>query len=700
MSSILSKKQWARGQRSNAISPLKVSASQLEKLETSFNPSSCATTAIGSPSSVKVLFPSISIFNLPTMLQSTPPLPSYSSTNLASPSACYSPTTSNHKLVSPPPQFAIEHNYRRFLKRPRWRKRSIRKGYPSAFKTFLFDDVAPGTLSQGIRPVRLLIERLEAWHLLSKRLFQYFEIVGSIETRVAKKYRKLENAMVFPTNGQHVHYRKSFRKPLRIRQRRRCLLHKDNQLLQMHFSFQGGIRSICEAWQRYHANTARDHADLATFLRNEAIPTLSNIKRELKWMIKAIRNDGRLSLVHLTNMKGKAARRLKQLDRQLVFFDQHPYHGHMKKDPWLMNAAVVKQMVKVYNQENKMHETVLRLQRETLISEEHLIEELRRLCQQIQQMQDQSSLGVDRGIQAITSAFEKVRMDSDWCNFQKQHEEQLVSETAAFRHPDHLQYPNHTHVLLQPVFAAHMERRSRIFRNWHEYIYVLTPAGFLHEYRKSSHYPGKPDATIFVPHYKVSSLATNLHHNLIFQLQPHTASRNLLQSHHNALPKQWFTSKQRWGLCDRMTWTLRAKSAADMEAWLFHLTESSERYRPIALDVLSGRLPNTISKPKLEAPGERNQIVSLQESDINVAEEETHKTLAPSIEDDPIEEEKLIVEDVPSAEDASPVEDTPPVEDAPPIEDISPTESKSEEEVLSATKSEDSKEVSETATEE
>ncbi|KAI8365742.1 hypothetical protein BD560DRAFT_372464 [Blakeslea trispora] len=303
MSSVLSKKQWARGQRSNTVSPLRISTSQLEKLEAPFSLPSCATTAIGSPSSVKVLFPSVSVFNLPTMLQSTPPLPSYSFTNLASSSACHSPTTVNHKSVSPPPQFAVEHNRPKFIKRPKWRKKRIRKGYPSAFKTFLFEDVAPGAPSQGIRPVSLLIERLEAWYLLSKRLFQYFEI------------------------------------PLKLHKRQQHLFRKDNQLLQMHFSFQGGVRSICEAWQRYHSNTAKDHAELATFLRNEAIPTLFNIKRELKWMIKAIRNDSRLSLVHLTDMKRKAARHLKQLDRQLVFFDQYPYHGHKKKDPWLLNAG-------------------------------------------------------------------------------------------------------------------------------------------------------------------------------------------------------------------------------------------------------------------------------------------------------------------------------------------------------------------------
>ncbi|KAI9345941.1 hypothetical protein BD770DRAFT_303454, partial [Pilaira anomala] len=240
--------------------------------------------SIGSPSSVKLLFPSISMFNLPSLGS---PIPSPTTTITAT-----EPTS----MLSPPPQFAVDNkrNKIRTLLKPR--KRGIRKAYPSAFETFLFDDALPGTPTQGIRPVQLLVERLEAWYTLSKRLFHHFKVLAS----------------------------------------RR--FYRDERLLQIHFAFQGGVRGVCDAWQDYHGNTIKDHAEFATFLRTEAIPTLANIKRELKWMIKSIRADDRLSLSTLTDLKREAADRLKQLDRQLVFFDEHPYHGSSKIDPWLMNA--------------------------------------------------------------------------------------------------------------------------------------------------------------------------------------------------------------------------------------------------------------------------------------------------------------------------------------------------------------------------
>lgn len=300
-------------------------------------------------------------------------------------------------------------------------------------------------------------------------------------------------------------------------------------------------------------------------------------------------------------------------------------------------------MVKVYRQENKIHETVLRLQRETLISEEQLVDEFKNLCQHIYTMRESSVLGVDRGLQSIMDTFNNI--DSDWVNFSKQNNEHLVSETAAFRHPDQLQYPNHSHALLQPIFAARMERKSIVLHHWHEYIYVLTPAGFLHEYRNSQNYPSKPDVSSFVPHYKVSSLSTNLHHNLIFQLQPHAPSRNLLKSqgYANVIPKEWKRSKPRLGCVDRYTWTLRAKSAADMETWIEHLTFVSERYKPSVVNHVVPLPPPEIfiSPAATEA----------EEKDEEKQEVEDNATIAASVEG---KDSPPVEEVAPAPEEAQP----------------------------------------------
>ncbi|KAG1067887.1 hypothetical protein G6F42_026445 [Rhizopus arrhizus] len=167
-----------------------------------------------------------------------------------------SPTTATCKETAPPPQFAVDHTKRhRLLKKLKPRKR-IQKAYPSAFETYLFDDALPGSLHQGIRPVRLLLERLQAWYLLAKRLLRHFELLASVEHRVSKTYRKLDRVSIFAAPKKH------HRRIITHKSRRR--FYRDERLLKIHFAFQGGVRGVCDAWQHYHhdayANTIQYQA--------------------------------------------------------------------------------------------------------------------------------------------------------------------------------------------------------------------------------------------------------------------------------------------------------------------------------------------------------------------------------------------------------------------------------------------------------
>ncbi|KAG0178567.1 hypothetical protein DFQ28_006588 [Apophysomyces sp. BC1034] len=374
------------------------------------------SSSLSVTSSVKHLIPSLSTFNLP-------------------PCHPITPFDATRPTDIPPPTFACDpHN--------------TPKGH------VLLSSISAG---DGIRPVQLLLERLDAWHILAKRLYDHFQKLAHVETQVARVYQKLDGVLGFKEEEQN----------------------EKQLLLHTHFSIQEqgnkGIRQVCDAWQAYHADNTKAHAEFGNFLRTHALPVLSNVKRELKWMTRTIRSDDRLTLSTLAKLREEATKRLERLESQLLFFDQHPHHGHTKQDPWIINAAVVKQIIKVYRQENKVHETVLRLQREAMVSEGQLMEDLQELFRQIYTMRERSALGLDKGLQRMMHVFDQVKPGADWNNFAERSKDHLISDNAAFRHPDQLQYPNHSHPLLQPLFAARMERKSSILHNWNEYIYVLTP---------------------------------------------------------------------------------------------------------------------------------------------------------------------------------------------------------------------------------
>ncbi|KAG2217266.1 hypothetical protein INT45_009306 [Circinella minor] len=460
---------------------------------------------------------------------------------------------------------------------------------------------------RGIRPVQILTERLEAWYMLIKELYHHFIELANVENQVSKAYiRLLQATHLFGTtlssssetsNSKEDDHHSHQQQQSKENSSSSSLL----ILLNAHFNTNSnqGIRNVCRLWQERYGAIAKGHGTLSAFIKANVLPSLSSMKRELKGMIRSIRMDDRLKLSKLAQLRREAKRRVLRLDRQLAFFEHHPHHGDGKQDPWLINTAVVNQMLKVYHQTNKMHETVFRLQKEVMISEQRIVQEFRQLCQDMITIQEQQTcLGIDSHLQHIIEAIDQLQADDDWNYFVNRFKQHLIPEQARYRHPNQLQYPNHAHPLLQPIFAARMERNSSLLHRWHEHIYVLTPAGFLHEYRNASSYPTRPDTTIFVPHYNVSTLSTNLHHNLIFQLQRIATTNNIVSlsrtnttssasssasvvsssSLSSAMPNKRYYNFIK--STSSKTLTFRAKSAPDMQAWLEHLTELSYRYRP------------------------------------------------------------------------------------------------------------------------
>jgi hypothetical protein len=260
---------------------------------------------------------------------------------------------------TPPPNFACD----------------LQTTYPTTLDQYRSDDLQQ---QHGIQPVKLLMERLEAWQYVTKCLYDHFEALALVESSIVKSYHKLEGTLEFeqrPTDdinrgvnhslphsgvshssdgstkgsvvinsSKETHTNGSssirdYRNGIKTGGRKNSTPHAlSYSTIHYHFAKSGGIRQVCDAWQMYHLKSAKDHTDFASFIRAQGLPLLANIKNELKYLVRSVRSDDRLSLTQLAKLKEEAARRLTRLDQQLTFFDHHPDHGDTKEDPWLINT--------------------------------------------------------------------------------------------------------------------------------------------------------------------------------------------------------------------------------------------------------------------------------------------------------------------------------------------------------------------------
>lgn len=74
--------------------------------------------------------------------------------------------------------------------------------------------------------------------------------------------------------------------------------------------------------------------------------------------------------------------------------------------------------------------------------------------------------------------------DREWISFSARSDHLLDPETP-LRDPEHITYPSKEDPSVIPVHIGHLERKKRYTRTYRESYFVLTPAGFLHEYSNS-----------------------------------------------------------------------------------------------------------------------------------------------------------------------------------------------------------------------
>lgn len=82
----------------------------------------------------------------------------------------------------------------------------------------------------------------------------------------------------------------------------------------------------------------------------------------------------------------------------------------------------------------------------------------------------------------------------------------LLPEDTPTRNPDAVEYPERDHASTRPIKEGVLERKKRVVKNWKEAYFVLSSAGFLHEYPDSTTSLASPTASLFLPNCVVTQV--------------------------------------------------------------------------------------------------------------------------------------------------------------------------------------------------
>ncbi|GAA5987366.1 hypothetical protein JCM11641_006945 [Rhodosporidiobolus odoratus] len=320
-----------------------------------------------------------------------------------------------------------------------------------------------------LRPSDILIERFSAWKRLVKNLITYFEGIADIEANTAKELQRLGGVIQVP-----------FR--------------EGNQFLG-----EGGVQDIFYGVRERTRLNADHHANLAKTVEGSIVQHLQKLRTELKAHIQNIRADTGKLAASVAKEREISTKMITDLARSITLTKNTPMGILAKDDPWYTNSLVARQLQKQVHEENALQKSIIIMQQNSEHFEEGVVRAIQMAWQTFDEWNSRASSQVQETWQAMGQLMRSVAPTTEWIAFASRSEYLLDPETP-LRNPLTINYPGKDDPSVLPVHQGILERKKRYTKTYKESFYVLTPAGYLHEYPTSdlSKHP-MPELSLFLP---------------------------------------------------------------------------------------------------------------------------------------------------------------------------------------------------------
>ncbi|GAA5914336.1 hypothetical protein JCM6882_008164 [Rhodosporidiobolus microsporus] len=320
-----------------------------------------------------------------------------------------------------------------------------------------------------LRPSDILIERFSAWKRLVKNLITYFEGIADIEANTAKELQKLGGVIQVP-----------FR--------------EGNQFLG-----EGGVQDIFYGVRERTRIIADHHANLAKTVEGSIVQHLQKLRTELKAHIRNIQQDTGKLAASVAKEREISTKMITDLARSITMLKNTPMGVTAKEDPWYTNSLVARQLQKQVHEENALQKSIIVMQQNSEHFEEGVVRAIQMAWQTFDEWNARSSSQVQETWATMGQLMRSVAPTTEWIAFASRSEYLLDPETP-LRNPLTINYPGKDDPSVIPVHQGILERKKRYTKTYKESFYILTPAGYLHEYPSSdlSKHP-LPELSLFLP---------------------------------------------------------------------------------------------------------------------------------------------------------------------------------------------------------
>ena len=207
-----------------------------------------------------------------------------------------------------------------------------------------------------------------------------------------------------------------------------------------------------------------------------------------------IQNDTGKLATAVAKERELSAKLIGDLGTNISILKNTPMSVTAKTDPYVANQIVSKQLVKQVHTENALQKSLLLTQSSSALFEASLIQAIQSAWATYEEWRSRMDGMIQDTWKSLERAMSALAPDREWIAFAAR-EDHLIDPETPLRDPANIHYPSKDDPSVLPVHTGLLERKKRYTRHYREGYYVLTPAGFLHEYTTSD--PAHADRPIF-----------------------------------------------------------------------------------------------------------------------------------------------------------------------------------------------------------
>jgi len=295
-----------------------------------------------------------------------------------------------------------------------------------------------------------LYSRFKTWRHTIGNLIEYFEQIESMNKTSSKEFLKLSKTLEVPfkTNDFAV----------------------------------DGISSVWLAMRDKAVQMSTFHQEEANIMKAGIISELTRLRADIKKHLSDLDKGGVQGSKALEKRMSKFSDQTQSLGKWIPVAETNPTSLDASHDPYVLHRQTRQKLYRAMDEENQLNEQLLGLQNRCQHYETLIVQAIQKAITDYAEAVQKSSnysATVANEIAAIAIA---VPAEKEWEAFQAR-EPTLLPQDHKPSDPLTATFPFHDHPTTRPILEARLDRKSTMLKQRKAADYVLTPSGFLHEFK-------------------------------------------------------------------------------------------------------------------------------------------------------------------------------------------------------------------------